>query len=62
VIHQLMQKFMELTKIPVLMNTSFNGPKEPVIETVGRALDFVYNTNGLDGILFGEKVLVRKLK
>lgn len=31
--YSLIKKFYEKTQVPVLLNTSFNGPKEPIVET-----------------------------
>ena len=36
----ILSEFELLTGIPVLMNTSFNGPGEPIIETADQALQF----------------------
>jgi carbamoyltransferase len=53
--YQLISKFYEKTKIPVLLNTSFNGPKEPIVESpydaistfLKRNLDFLVINNFL---------------
>ena len=37
--------FYELSKIPLVMNTSFNGPGEPIIETPEQAIKFLLNTD-----------------
>ncbi len=42
--------FRDLTGIPVLMNTSFNGPGEPIVETVAEAMRFLYSSE-LDALL-----------
>jgi carbamoyltransferase len=36
--HQLLTCFHELTDVPVLLNTSFNGPGEPIVESPADAL------------------------
>ena len=46
--------------IPIVMNTSFNGPKEPVIESVKGAIDFLNNTNDITAVLFGGEFLLTK--
>ena len=45
--YQLITKFHEKTGVPVLLNTSFNGPKEPIVETPNDAIRCFYET-GLD--------------
>ena len=37
--YRLIQRFHELTGIPVVLNTSLNGPGEPIVERPGDALD-----------------------
>lgn len=37
---RIIEQFFRATGIPVLLNTSFNGPGEPVVETPGDALRF----------------------
>ena len=39
--------------IPIIMNTSFNGPGEPIIETAKQALNF-FSKNSLDVIYLGQ--------
>ncbi len=39
-LHSLITAFADRTGIPVLLNTSLNGPGEPIVETVQEALDF----------------------
>ncbi len=43
-IYRVLQAFDAATGVPVLMNTSFNGPGEPIIETPEQALAFLLNT------------------
>jgi carbamoyltransferase len=38
--HRLMRRFDALTGVPVVLNTSFNGPGEPIVETPEHALAF----------------------
>lgn len=45
--YKLITKFHEITGVPVLLNTSFNGPKEPIVETPNDAIRCFYET-GLD--------------
>jgi carbamoyltransferase len=37
----LLQRFHEQTGVPVVLNTSFNGPGEPIVETPEDALRFM---------------------
>ena len=41
----MIKEFYELSKIPLVMNTSFNGPGEPIIETPEQALKFLLSTD-----------------
>jgi carbamoyltransferase len=43
--YNLISKFHEKTNIPVLLNTSFNGPKEPIVETPTDAMKCFIETN-----------------
>jgi carbamoyltransferase len=45
--HRLLRCFEALTGLPVVLNTSFNGPGEPIVESPGEALAF-FLTSGLD--------------
>lgn len=42
--HDLLVAFDELTDIPVVLNTSFNGPGEPIVESPAEALEFLFHT------------------
>jgi carbamoyltransferase len=54
----LLKEFERLTGLPVALNTSFNGPSEPIIETVREALSFFLNRN-VD-TLYLEKFVIRR--
>jgi len=43
--YKLIQKFYEKTKVPVLLNTSFNGPHEPIVESPKDAISCFKNNN-----------------
>ena len=53
--YNIINKFYEKTQVPVLLNTSFNGPREPIVETpfeamkcfIDRNLDFLVINNFL---------------
>ncbi len=42
--YEMIKEFYKLSKVPLVMNTSFNGPGEPIIETPEQALNFLLNT------------------
>ncbi len=46
-IHRVLQEYQTLSGVPVLMNTSLNGPGEPIVETPGEAYAF-FERSGLD--------------
>ena len=56
--HQLITKFYERTKIPVLLNTSFNGPHEPIVETPTDAINSFFSQN-LDKLVLGNYIITR---
>ncbi len=41
---RVLSAFDRLTGVPVLLNTSFNGPGEPIVETPAHAIDFLLST------------------
>lgn len=55
---QLLVEFKKLTGTPVIMNTSFNGPGEPIIETPEQARFFAQSK--LDALYIGDFEFVRK--
>ena len=57
-IHDVLRYFDGLTGIPVLMNTSFNGPGEPIVDLAEHALSFFMKSN-LDA-LFIDGYFVQK--
>ncbi|WP_126455324.1 carbamoyltransferase C-terminal domain-containing protein [Sulfuriflexus mobilis] len=57
---ELLTKFKEITGTSVLMNTSFNGPGEPVVELPGHAIEFLLSTD-IDALFFPGYKLTRKL-
>ena len=56
--HKLITKFEEWTGVPVILNTSFNGAHEPVVETPYDALKTFWTCN-LDAVCIGNKLIVR---
>lgn len=59
IIFEILKKFKEKSGIAVLMNTSFNGPGEPVIETANQAINFLLQTN-LDCLYFSKYKITKK--
>jgi len=56
--HLLLERFDAETGCPVVMNTSFNGPGEPIVETPREALDF-FRRSELD-VLYLEGHRIRR--
>jgi carbamoyltransferase len=54
--YQLIKGFYDKTGVPVLLNTSFNGPKEPIVETPNDAIRCFYET-GLDFLIINNFVI-----
>lgn len=58
--YNLIKCFYERTNVPMLLNTSFNLAKEPIVETVEDAMRTLHNSD-LDYVYFAElKMLVLK--
>lgn len=55
----LIERFEQLTGVPVVLNTSFNGYGEPMVETTGDALR-AFRTMGLDGLAIGDWLVSKK--
>ncbi len=53
--HPILNAFYNLTKIPALMNTSFNVHGEPIINTVDQALNHL-RSGVVDYLIVGEKI------
>ena len=57
--YKIISKFYEKTGIPVLLNTSFNGPGDPMVETPQEAIETFFKT-GLD-LLVIENFVIKKV-
>lgn len=55
---RVIEGFKAETGIPIVMNTSFNGPGEPIIETAEEAIAFL-KTSELDAVYIGGKRVER---
>jgi carbamoyltransferase len=53
--YNILTKFYEKTGIPVLMNTSFNGHGEPIINSPKDALDHLSNGT-IDYLIINNKI------
>ena len=51
--YNLLNEFYSITKVPALLNTSFNLAGEPLIETIEEAID-AFNNTGIDVLWFPE--------
>ena len=47
-------------QLPVLLNTSLNGPGEPILETEEQAVEFL-ETSGIDALILDNKMFFRKV-
>lgn len=56
--HELLERFGELSGIPVVLNTSFNIMGEPMVESPWDAIRCFYST-GLDALVLGDYVLTK---
>jgi len=54
-----LEAFEARTGVPVVMNTSFNGPGEPIVETPGEALDFLAGSE-IDAVYIHGRKFTRK--
>jgi len=54
----LIKKFHEKTGVPVLLNTSFNGPKEPIVETPQEAIN-TFLENNLDYLVINNFIITK---
>ena len=57
--YNLINEFYNLTKVPVLLNTSFNLNGEPIVMTPSDAIRTFF-TCGLDTLVLGDYVLEKK--
>jgi carbamoyltransferase len=59
-LYEVIREFGVRTGYPILVNTSFNGPGEPILETPGQALDFFLASEQIDYLLLEEHLLERR--
>lgn len=56
---RVLEHFFARTGVPVVLNTSFNGPGEPIVESPADALRFLVNS-GLDALYIGGMRVTRR--
>jgi carbamoyltransferase len=59
--HRLISQFAGITGVPVVLNTSFNGPEEPIVCSPAEAVA-MYQRSGLDALVLGEYLIGDRLK
>ncbi|KUO69333.1 MAG: hypothetical protein APF80_01065 [Alphaproteobacteria bacterium BRH_c36] len=57
-LHEILEKFRDLTGMPLVLNTSFNGLNEPLVNTPDEAIE-TYLGSDLDALIIGEFVIKR---
>ena len=57
--YSIIKSFYDSTGVPVLLNTSFNGPREPIVETPSEAIGALFNCN-LDFLVVGNYLISKK--
>jgi hypothetical protein len=59
--HKLISAFFRLTKVPMVMNTSFNRKSQPIVETPAQAIDTLLSSRGsVDSLFMGNFQIRRK--
>ncbi len=58
--YEIIRKFYERTGVPVILNTSFNVAREPIVETPEDAIRCFLGT-GIDALLLGDNLLVKQV-
>jgi hypothetical protein len=56
----LLEEYERQTGIPVLVNTSLNGPGEPIVDSVQDGVEF-FLRSGLDALVIGDHVIRKRL-
>ena len=58
--YDLIMKFYQMSGVPCVINTSFNGKGEPIIETPEQAISFLEKTPNMDYVIFNAKYIVKR--
>jgi carbamoyltransferase len=56
--YDLVKRFYEQTRVPMLLNTSFNRMGQPIVETPADAVECLLNT-GLDCCVFEDRIVFK---
>jgi carbamoyltransferase len=57
--YRLVKEFFNITGVPILINTSFNGNGKPIIETRQQAINELHMNTGLDILVFNGEIITR---
>ena len=57
---QTIQHFGNYSNFPIIVNTSFNGPDEPIVETPDQALRFFLYNDYVDYLLLNDELISKK--
>jgi carbamoyltransferase len=57
--YELIDTYKRLTGVPVLLNTSFNGREEPIVETPEDAIR-CFKENGIDALIIGDYLFTKR--
>jgi carbamoyltransferase len=58
-LYEILVAFEQLTGFPILVNTSLNGPGEPIAETPQDAVEFFISHPDVDAMLLAERLILR---
>jgi carbamoyltransferase len=58
-LREILEEFKTTTSVPILLNTSFNGPGEPIVEFIENAIEMVTKNNIDYLLLFNELYKVK---
>ncbi|HEX6370898.1 MAG TPA: carbamoyltransferase C-terminal domain-containing protein [Longimicrobium sp.] len=61
-LYELLGEFGTLTGYPVLVNTSLNGPGQPIVETAADAFEFFRTSTDVDAVWIGGRLVRRSSK
>jgi len=59
-LYELLREHAALTGYPILVNTSLNGPGEPIIESAEQAIAFFLAKPEIDLLLLGDRLVQRR--
>jgi carbamoyltransferase len=57
--YKLIKEFFNITGVPALINTSFNGNSKPIIETRQQAINEFYTNTALDILVFNGEIITK---